>query len=259
MSTSRVPSQPVTPDPGMDRWLPLRRSGRVIRGDLTELLGLSWGHIGAWLVLAVAAGVDVVTFKPVLDIALRQEELLSWVAAVGFTAVALALAHHVGIQYRDATSPGSFPGAMAAARLCFGIWLSLGVVAFVVRWVAPSSGAGKSVIQTDIGQAPADPLATSQFLAALLFLVLYVATGTVSGLAGRARPAPAARRFRRARRVRRRSSRRYADLQAALAEAQELQKAIAEERGRQREVAQLREAAVTSLQQYARLLLRRRR
>src|SRR5262249_45111706 len=72
----------------------------------------------------------------------------------------------------------------------------------------------------------------SQHLAALLFLVLYLATGMIAGLAGFHQPNPAARLWRRALRKRSRASRRYAETQSHLATALQLAASIRSERER---------------------------
>src|SRR5262249_26828705 len=96
---SRVPREAAPVDPGPTRLLPLVPPGlRVIHGNLSQVLGRSWGQALAWVVLLAAAGVDIATFYQVLVLVMNVPAPVVWGAVVGFTAVALALAHQAGTQ-----------------------------------------------------------------------------------------------------------------------------------------------------------------
>ena len=236
MTQPRVPREPEPPDPDGRRRPSLLRSGqRVILGDLTQMMGPSWGHRAAWVVLLAAAGVDVATFYQVLVLVMNAPEPVVWGAVIGFTLVALALAHRAGTQAREAVNPRNVVGAKVTALMCIGIWLLLGITAFIVRYVIQAADDGNTSTFIVDGQAQnvgGDSEATAQHLSALLFLVLYLATGMVSSLAGWLRPNPAARMWKRAERKRTKAARRYARSEERLAYARRLSGAISEERQR---------------------------
>ena len=79
------------------------------------------------------------------------------------------------------------------------IWLFVGVTAFIVRLVAaePVTSGGSTTIVEE-GEQVAAPLvgADNPLLAALLFLALYLATGTVAAIAGYLRHDTAAKQYR---------------------------------------------------------------
>lgn len=224
MTQPRVPRPPEPVDPGGPGRRPLLLPGRrIILGDPSQVLGRSWGQLVAWLVLVAGAGVDVATFYQVLILVMNAPEEVVWGAVIGFTAIALALAHRVGTLAGDAANPRNMVGAKVTAWVCFAIWLTLGITGFLVRLLIQGADAGGGSMFMVDGQ-PVDVRSetTSQYLSALLFLVLYLATGMVSGLAGYIRPNPAARLWKRALRKRTRASRRYADSQSRLATARKL-------------------------------------
>jgi hypothetical protein len=253
--------EPAGPDSRLRPSL-LRPGPRIILGDPSQLLGWSWGQVVAWVVLLAAAGVDVAMFYQVLVLVMNAPEPVVWGAVVGFTAVALALAHRAGTQAREATNPRNEAGARLTASMCFTIWLVLGITAFIVRYMVQAAGdGGGSVFIVDGQQQPigADSQTTSQHLSALLFLVLYLATGMVSGLAGWLRPNPAARKWKKALRKRSRASRRVADSDEKLAFARQLAASIASQRERRMAVwadAQRRcNSATVQLKAEARLMI----
>jgi hypothetical protein len=258
--------KPKPPDPGESRELPLPEGRRVIRGDLSRLLGRSWGQTLTGLVLLASAGVDVATFYQVMVVAMDAPEALVWTAVVGFTAVALWLAHTLGMLVRDARGPGRSVKADPAVRLYFGVWATLGLTAFVVRWYINASdpNVSGSTIVVDGRPVASDygALATSQFLSALLFLVLYVATGLVSARVGFKRPNVASDRWKLAERKMTAASETYADLQSSLTHAEELRKFIDQERERReqewKDLDAQSEDALTTLEEEAELWISQR-
>ncbi|WP_117213941.1 hypothetical protein [Allorhizocola rhizosphaerae] len=175
---------------------------RVVHGDVSQIAGASKISAVLWVVMLAAVGVDLVTFYQVLVLVLDVEEWMVRVAVVGFALVALTLSYYAGLQARQAANPRNIIGSVTAGWIAAGVWLALGVAAFVARYVIslPSS-AGKSTFVADgvTTSTLADSAdATSQRLGALLFLVLYVATGVVAALHGFFRPEPAVKQYRRA-------------------------------------------------------------
>ncbi|HEX4701026.1 MAG TPA: hypothetical protein VH352_02765 [Pseudonocardiaceae bacterium] len=176
--------------------------GKVIHGDLAQIVGRPWTQAFFWLVVLTAGGVDIATFYQVLVLVLDAPESLVWIAVVGFVAVGLTLAHYTGLQIRQAVSPRHVTGSVMLAWVFGGVWLLLGVVAFAVRYVITQPlGSNTSTFVVDgATQTPASSLDTTpQHATALLFLVFYIATGTVTALAGGYfRQDPNARQFGRA-------------------------------------------------------------
>jgi hypothetical protein len=242
------------------------RNPTIINGDLPQIAGRSWTHALFWLVLLAAAGVDVVTFYQVLVLVMDVPVQLVTISVVGFAVVALTLAHYAGSQARAAINHRNVTGSRTVA-LTLGItWAALGAAAFIVRLVLEPSGAsaGSSTFTTDSGPLN-DPSAggpsAEQYLPALLFLVLYVATGLVSGLAGYLRQEPAARQYVRAVERRTRAAEKYAEASWDHVQAEQVWTAI--DRARDRRVAAMRhmdrqfEATVCRLRAEAQLIFAR--
>lgn len=247
-----------SPDRGSDD------EGRVIHGDMAQIAGRPKSYALMWLLVIVAGGVDVVTFYQVLVLVLNVPDALVWTSVVGFAAVALALAHYTGLQARQATNPRNPPGAVTAGWVAFVIWALLGGIAFVVRFViSETGGAGTTTFLVE-GQAQKtlndSAQSTSQHLAALLFLVLYIATGTVAALQGFFRQDPAAKQYQRAVDRRHDASRRVADTRSRLGQADQTRTSITRARERREQSWQLAQEqcndAAVRLKQEARLLVR---
>jgi uncharacterized membrane protein YecN with MAPEG domain len=217
---------------------------RVVHGDVSQIAGGPKLNSVLWLVVLAAGGVDIITFYQVLVLVLNVDEWMVWVSVVGFAVVALTLAHYAGLQARQAANPRNITGSVTAGWLFAGIWLALGVTAFVVRYVIslPSSaGMSTFVVDGTSSATIADSAdATSQQLSALLFLVLYIATGTVAALHGFFRPEPAIKQYRRALGRRSEVARRHAHTSARAEFARQTLTSI--ERARQRREQALRQS-----------------
>lgn len=239
------------------------RNGRVIHGNLAQIAGQPWTHALFWFVLIAAAGVDVVTFHQVLLLAMNETEVFLWAAVVGFTVVALTLAHYMGVQARHATNPRNVAGARVIGWICLGVWLLLGVTAFWFRYIVAQpvdSGASMFVVDgAEQTSASATGGAQAQHMSAVLFLTLYIGTGTISGLAGFVRHNVDAKQYNRAVSRRTQVARRHAHSKSVLASARQLWEAINRVRDRRNEQwanveAQCSDAA-RRLKQEARLYL----
>jgi hypothetical protein len=150
-----------------------------------------------YAVLMVAAGIDIATFYQVLALVMRNvPDEVVWLGVVGFTVTALALAHTVGVRVRDRIDNGGRAMGSASAWLLLIVWLFVGATAFIVRLTAapPQTGGGTTIVEE--GQ-PVNILAPTDdpLLAALLFLALYLATGTVAAVAGYLRHNTAAKQY----------------------------------------------------------------
>lgn len=219
-----------------DAHLPARRA--VTRGDMGELVGRSWTHSLSWLVILTALGVDVGTFYQVLVNVLNEPYDVIWVVVIGFAVIALTLAHYAGLQARQALDPRNVTGSRTLTYVFASVWLLLGAIAFAVRLLLDqSSGGDGSTFQTDGGPAtPASggPGGASLFTA-LFFLALYIATGTVTAIAGYFRLEPAAKQYGRA--ISRRSAlvRRHAHTTRRLGLVEQAVQAVERERVRRME------------------------
>jgi hypothetical protein len=196
----------------------------VIRGDASLIVGLPRTTGLQYLVLLAAAVVDVVAFNQVLTQAVDEYEWVLWGFVGGFTVVCLALAHAAGKQWKDAAVQRHAPNARSIAGMCAGVWLALGLVAFIIRWfyVAPAT-LGTTVEGEDGTQAQVTGGASqSGHLSALLFLVLYLGTGVLSGAAAYKLHNPAAQQWARAVAKRTKAAARLAELEAGLKAAEKL-------------------------------------
>ncbi len=203
----------------------------VLAGNLSLIAGRSWRHRLFWLVILVAAGVDIVTFYQVLVLVLNVSDQL-----------------------------------VSSAWICLGVWLALGAFAFVVRWeISPQSASvaygGDGSALPDFGQSVD---LGAQRLAALLFLGLYFGTGVVSALGGFFRHEPAIKEYTRALSKRTTVARRQASTGALLMSAKRTLEAVQQERERSQrawdEIDQQGRDGTEQLRQEARLkLLKRRR
>jgi hypothetical protein len=188
-------------------------------------------------VLAVAAGIDIATFYQVLALVMRNvPDEVVWLGVVGFTVTALALAHTMGVRVRDRVDSGGRAMGSASGWLLFVIWMFVGLTAFIVRLTAapPQFSGGTTIIEEgQPGTTPStgdDPL-----LAALLFLALYLATGTVAAVAGYLRHNTAAKQYAATLRTRADVAKVAASSAADLALARQTMVALDEERRRREE------------------------
>ena len=149
-------------------------------------------------VLAVAAGIDIATFYQVLALVMKNvPDEVVWLGTVGFTVTALSLAHTTGVRMRE---PGRRrrPSALQRQRLVLGmIWLFVGVprLSSGSSRLNRSATGGTTIVEE--GQQVTAPVAGSDnpLLAALLFLALYLAAGTVAAIAGTCATTAAAKQY----------------------------------------------------------------
>lgn len=215
------------------------RGRGTVHGDLSQMAGTRpMNGVMYFGVLLVAAGIDIATFYQVLALVMKNvPDEVVWLGVVGFTVTALSLAHTMGVRLRDRIDEGGKALGSASAWLLFVIWLFVGVTAFIVRFVAaePSTTQGTTIVEE--GQQVFAPLAGSDnpLLAALLFLALYLATGTVAAIAGYLRHNTAAKQYSLSLRTRASAARIAASSAADLALAQQTKIALEEERRRRDE------------------------
>ncbi|WP_431886650.1 hypothetical protein [Micromonospora wenchangensis] len=139
--------------------------------------GTLLGGLAETVVLVLAAGADVAAFYNSLSDGLDEATYLLYMLVAGFTAVALLLAHACGRIYRDLDQRA--PGARRLTLyVCLAGWALLGIAAFVSRLLLAdadrASGLGASV---DYEQE-----ALKAQVLAILFLALYIGTGTAAAV-----------------------------------------------------------------------------
>lgn len=227
----------MTTSPPPSRLGPTGGRGTV-HGDLSQMASSPRiSGVLYYAVLTVAAGIDIATFYQVLALVMRNvPDEVVWLGVVGFTVTALALAHTMGVRARERVDDGKQVLGSASVWLLFVIWLFVGGTAFIVRLTAapPQVSGGTTIIEE--GQVFTNTAPTEDaLLAALLFLALYFATGTVAGVAGYLRHNSAAKRYEATMRNRSDVARIAAASAADLALARQTLVALEEERRRREE------------------------
>jgi hypothetical protein len=210
----------------------------TVHGDLSQMAARPMNGILYFGVLAVAAGIDIATFYQVLALVMKNvPDEVVWLGVVGFTVTALSLAHTMGVRMRERADSGERAISSGSAWLVGVIWLFVGVTAFIVRLVAaqPSVTGGTTIVEE--GEQVTAPVASSDnpLLAALLFLALYLATGTVAAIAGYLRHNTAAKQYAVTLRSRAAAAKQAASSVADLTLAQQTKVALDEERRRRAE------------------------
>ncbi len=226
-----------TPTPPAPRQGPSGGRGTV-HGDLSQMAAPArMSGLLYYAVLLVAAGIDIATFYQVLALVMRNvPDEVVWIGVIGFTVTALSLAHTIGVRVRDRLDNGRRAMGSASAWLLFIVWLFVGGTAFIVRLTAapPQFSGGTTIVeegQPVLGAAPTE----DALLAALLFLALYLATGTVAAVAGYLRHNTAAKQYAATLRTRSDVARDAAASAADLALARQTLIALQEERRRREE------------------------
>ncbi len=133
---------------------------------------------GAAVVLAAIA--DFIAFYQVISLVLRNlPDLWLYLLVIGFTGIALTLAHYIGVFLRDRTA-GARWQHKAVLPGCAVFWVALGVMAFWVRWKV--SGAVSSPALPVSGGTQAVPQGNFQSTlpSASMFAAFYFATGAAA-------------------------------------------------------------------------------
>jgi hypothetical protein len=153
-------------------------------GDPVLLAGGRRGGIIYLCALFAAAAADIVAFyQVVLLIQTRLTSHESAVLVVGFTAMALALAHFVGTMLRDRKAGAKWMHPILLIMPALG-WLALGAIAF---WARLASNIGASTGYEPPGDSSAASSASgphATLISAAIFAGLYVATGAVALIGG---------------------------------------------------------------------------
>lgn len=186
--------------------------------DGTLLAGRPRGTYLHIVALLLAAGADLGAFVQVVELVLPDQDWLDWLVVSGLTAVALYIAHMIGVMLREARAAqpgdggiaglsGGWLGRRFGTFVCAVVWLALGLMAFWVRLTVPlpgtvqigggggigsggigsggigSGGSGIGSGGIGGGSATSGTTANSHTLqSAALFLSLYLATGLVAAV-----------------------------------------------------------------------------
>jgi hypothetical protein len=156
----------------------------------------SWFYLGAVLLAGLA---DFTAFYQVMERVLRNlpnQWLL--VLVTGFTAMALLLAHYLGVFLRDRQA-GTRSHHPVLYPACAVLWIALGLMAFWIRWKvsgAPSS-AGTLPVNGST-QVPQQSNFQNSLPGAAMFAAFYYATGFAAITGSYLNHNPLHRDFRRA-------------------------------------------------------------
>jgi hypothetical protein len=119
--------------------------GWSVEADL--LLDRTWSDAAYWLVLVAAAAVDVVNFQTVIAIVMRDSgTFLTWTVVAGFTVLALALSHQVGVLVAGRVETGHSAFSSGLGWLAFIGWLAMGLFAFAVRYRGPAGSSAMDAL-----------------------------------------------------------------------------------------------------------------
>jgi hypothetical protein len=148
--------------------------------DPTLLAGRSGASL-FYLVAVLLAGVaDFTAFYQVMQLVLRNLAN-QWliVLVIGFTAMALTLAHYIGVFLRDRQA-GARWHHPALLPVCAVLWVALGVMAFWVRWKVSGSTAGPALPTANGTLAVPGSNFQSTLPGAAMFGAFYFATGAAA-------------------------------------------------------------------------------
>jgi hypothetical protein len=161
--------RPATTEKPYNRWS-YQRSSELGSRPKSEYIYL--------LALLIAAGADGAAFHQVVSLVMRTEsDWMIGMLVAGLTVISLMLAHLGGRMARD-TAAAKGKLTWRDVLICGIPWALLGIAAVIVRLkINPHSGG----LQLNPGAAGKDE-GTDKIAAALLFLVLYAASGMVAGV-----------------------------------------------------------------------------
>jgi heme/copper-type cytochrome/quinol oxidase subunit 2 len=141
--------------------------------DAGEVSGRPVAEAGYWLALLVIAGADLAAFYQVVGVVNPTGQWwLIWLLVAGFTAGSLTLAHFAGRVARDRTAGHGAANWWMVIGLA-APWLILGIIAFFVRGIKASSATAATAEEAEI-------LSKQELAAAIMFLVLYIASGVIT-------------------------------------------------------------------------------
>jgi hypothetical protein len=214
--------------------------------DPTLLSGRSGASLFYLVAVALAAVADFVAFYQVLQLVLRNlPDQWLIVLVIGFTAIALTLAHFLGILLRDRRAgarwhhPAMLPG-------CAVLWVALGLMAFWVRWKVSGGSAGLPTADGTLAVPQGNFQGTLP--GAAMFAAFYFATGAAAIVGSYLVHNPLRRSFAQARRLHESAIRQQAAGARELADAEAQREAIDHQ---ERAAAEVRDSTLEELRKLA--------
>jgi hypothetical protein len=260
MNMTAEPSQSrrnhrLPPEPSPGTYLPAKPA-RPRRGyqQPEEAAARHAGGIVYVAALLFAAGADVVAFYQVLSRTLTDLRIaLVCLAVAGFTVMSLTLAQFAGRLLRDRAAGYGTPGRWPAWLVLIP-WTLLGLAALLARLIIALGDLSQPT--TNSGADDQGPKALS---AAILFLVLYLASGAVAGFGEYLTRNPLRAKYRAACRDHHRAQRRLARSQPAYERAlsvwEQHERTLRAEAADYQAAVDLRQAQGSELKRYAAALI----
>ena len=139
---------------------------------------VAWFYLVAVLLAGLA---DFTAFYQVMERVLPDlDGRLLVILVTGFTAMALMLAHYLGIFLRDHQA-GTRSNHPVLFPVCAVLWFSLGVMAFWVRWKVSGGSSSGNILPTGSDTlVPAQTSFQNTLPGAAMFAAFYYATGAAA-------------------------------------------------------------------------------
>jgi hypothetical protein len=148
--------------------------------DPSLLAGRSGASLFYLVAVALAAVADFAAFYQVMERVLRNLSN-QWliVLVIGFTAMALTLAHYLGVFLRDRQAGARWHHPILLPA-CAVLWTALGVMAFWVRWKVSGDSQGSTLPSASDTLTVPQANFQSTLPGAAMFAAFYFATGAAA-------------------------------------------------------------------------------
>lgn len=148
--------------------------------DPSLLAGRPGASLFYLVAIVLAAVADFTAFYQVMERVLRNLSN-QWliVLVIGFTAMALTLAHYLGVFLRDRQAGARWHHPVLLPA-CAVLWVALGLMAFWVRWKVSGDSSGSSLPSTNGTLTVPQANFQSTLPGAAMFAAFYFATGAAA-------------------------------------------------------------------------------
>jgi len=165
--------------------------------DPSLLAGRSGASLFYLVAIVLAAVADFTAFYQVMERVLRNLSN-QWliVLVIGFTAMALTLAHYLGVFLRDRQAGARWHHPVLLP-MCAVLWVALGLMAFWVRWKVSGDSSGSALPSADGTLTVPQANFQSTLPGAAMFAAFYFATGAAAIIGSYLSHNPLHRAFRR--------------------------------------------------------------
>lgn len=218
-------------------WQRSAKAGPGYEGYANPALGRGRGGSVLYVILLVLAGAaDLVAFYQVMGLVLRGQTIWAlWPATIGFTAVALGLAH-LGGRFARGRKAGEKGVAAWMVWVCLLAWAVLGLGAFLLRLlIAEPRNESTIRLGGDLFNAEGSDVSSEELWSrAVVLLILYIATGAMAYVGAYLLHNPLHADYQKAEREYRRTARRVARRKADLTQAETVHRQWLEARERER-------------------------